>query len=173
MVRGGMFSVILSVTWGLGPKCPRFREACCLLVFGLSSGATQVTPATTYHKPKRNTKNHAVPLAAFFARRNGPRAEGTAERSGEERCGRSRVKNGPRAEGAAERSWRRGEGAQESRMVLAQRARRDAAERRGEGAQESRMVLAQRARRNAVGGGEGAQESRMVLTQRAWRNSVR
>ena len=107
MVRGGMFSVILSVTWGLGPKCPRFREACCLLVFGLSSGATQVTPATTYHKPKRNTKNHAVPLAAFFARRNGPRAEGTAERSGEERCGRSRVKNGPRAEGAAERSWRR------------------------------------------------------------------
>ena len=107
MVRGGMFSVILSVIWGLGPKFPRFREACCLLVFGLSSGATQVTPATTYHKPKRNTKNHAVPLAAFFARRNGPRAEGTAERSGEERCGRSRVKNGPRAEGAAERSWRR------------------------------------------------------------------
>ena len=99
--------MILSVTWGLGPKCPRFREACCLLVFGLSSGATQVTPATTYHKPKRNTKNHAVPLAAFFARRNGPRAEGTAERSGEERCGRSRVKNGPRAEGAAKRSWRR------------------------------------------------------------------
>ena len=107
MVRGGMFSVILSVTWGLGPKCPRFREACCLLVFGLSSGATQVTPATTYHKPKRNTKNHAVPLAALFARRNGPRAEGAAGRSGEERCGRSRVKNGPRAEGAAERSWRR------------------------------------------------------------------
>src|SRR5215510_9153482 len=82
MVRGGMFSVILSVTWGLGPKCPRFREACCLLVFGLSSGATQVTPATTYHKPERNTKNHAVPLAAFFARRNGPRAEGAAGRSG-------------------------------------------------------------------------------------------
>jgi len=104
MVRGGMFSVILSVTWGLGPKCPRFREACCLLVFGLSSGATQVTPATTYHKPERNTKNHAVPLAALFARRNGPRAEGAAGRSG-----------------------RRGEATQESRMVLAQGARRDAA----------------------------------------------
>ena len=93
--------MILSVIWGLRPKFPRFREACCLLVFGLSSGATQVTPATTYHKPKRNTKNHAVPLAAFFARRNGPRAEGAAERSWRRR-GRSRVKNGPHAESMAE-----------------------------------------------------------------------
>ena len=67
MVRGGMFSVILSVIWGLGPKFPRFREACCLLVFGLSSGATKVAPATTYHKAERNTKNRPIPLAAFFS----------------------------------------------------------------------------------------------------------
>ena len=67
MVRGGMFSVILSVIWDLGPKFPRFREACCLLVFGLSSGTTRVAPATTYHKAERNTKNRPIPLAALFS----------------------------------------------------------------------------------------------------------
>jgi len=60
-----MFSVILSVIWGLGPKFPRFREACCLLVFGLSSDTTQVAPATAHHNLEGNTKNHEVPLGSF------------------------------------------------------------------------------------------------------------
>ena len=42
VVRGGIFSVILSVPWSFRPKLPRFREACCLLVFGLSSGTKRL-----------------------------------------------------------------------------------------------------------------------------------
>ena len=49
VVLGGIFSVTLSVTRDLHPGCPRFLEACCLTVFGLSSGKTSVKPATTHH----------------------------------------------------------------------------------------------------------------------------
>jgi hypothetical protein len=49
MVLGGMFSVTLSVARDLHPKRPRFHGACCLPVFGLSSGKTAVKPAITRH----------------------------------------------------------------------------------------------------------------------------
>jgi hypothetical protein len=49
MVLGGIFSVTLSVTRDLRSGRPRFHGACCLPVFGLSSGKTSVKPATTRH----------------------------------------------------------------------------------------------------------------------------
>ena len=55
VVRGGIFSVILSVIRSLCPEFPRFREACCLLVFGLSSGTRSVAPATACHTRMYNT----------------------------------------------------------------------------------------------------------------------
>ena len=39
-VQGGMFSVILSIVRSFRLGLPRFREACCLSVFGLSSGTS-------------------------------------------------------------------------------------------------------------------------------------
>ena len=55
VVRGGIFSVILSVIRSLCPEFPRFREACCLLVSGLSSGTRSVVPATACHTRMYNT----------------------------------------------------------------------------------------------------------------------
>jgi hypothetical protein len=55
VMRGGIFSVILSVIRSLCPEFPRFREACCLLVSGLSSGTRSVVPATACHTRMYNT----------------------------------------------------------------------------------------------------------------------
>ena len=52
MVLGGIFSVTLSVTRDSRPGRPRFHGACCLSVFGLSSGKTSVKPAITRHVEK-------------------------------------------------------------------------------------------------------------------------
>jgi hypothetical protein len=49
MVLGGIFSVTLSVARDSRPGRPRFHGACCLSVFGLSSGKTSVKPAITRH----------------------------------------------------------------------------------------------------------------------------
>jgi len=48
--RGGIFSVTLSVTRDSRPGRPRFHGACCLPVFGLSSGKTSIKPAITRHR---------------------------------------------------------------------------------------------------------------------------
>jgi len=50
VVLGGIFSVTLSVTRDSRPGRPRFHGACCLSVFGLSSGKTSVKPAITRHR---------------------------------------------------------------------------------------------------------------------------
>jgi hypothetical protein len=61
LALGGIFSVTLSVTWDLHPRCPRFHGACCLTVFGLSSGKTGVEPAITRHNWESSTERGPVP----------------------------------------------------------------------------------------------------------------
>jgi hypothetical protein len=56
MVLCGIFSVTLSVIRDLHPGCPRFHGACCLTVFGLSSGKTSVRPAIARHGADINTE---------------------------------------------------------------------------------------------------------------------
>ena len=62
-VPGGIFSVTLSVTRNLHSRRPRFHGACCLLVFGLSSGKTGVKPAIARHDQQNNTERVAVPAS--------------------------------------------------------------------------------------------------------------
>jgi hypothetical protein len=63
MVPGGIFSVTLSVTQDSRPGRPRFRGACCLPVFGLSSGPTTVKPATARHGPENNMNRSCTPVS--------------------------------------------------------------------------------------------------------------
>ena len=73
MVLGGMFSVTLSVTQDLHPGRPRFHGACCLPVFGLSSGDTSVKPAITRHGRETNTKSASCPRNKRYASNFGDR----------------------------------------------------------------------------------------------------
>jgi hypothetical protein len=60
---GGVFSVTLSVTRDLRPGRPRFHGACCLTVFGLSSGKTSIKPAITRHDLENSTERGRVPVS--------------------------------------------------------------------------------------------------------------
>ena len=64
LALGGIFSVTLSVTRNLHSGCPRFHEACCLPVFGLSSGKTGVKPAITRHREQNTTERLPVPVSS-------------------------------------------------------------------------------------------------------------
>ncbi len=66
-VLGGIFSVTLSVTRDLHSRRPRFHGACCLAVFGLSSGKTGVKPAITRHDDENNTERVRVPVSVGLA----------------------------------------------------------------------------------------------------------
>ena len=61
VVLGGIFSVTLSVARNLHLGRPRFHEACCLPVFGLSSGKTGVKPAIARHSPQDSMERNRLP----------------------------------------------------------------------------------------------------------------
>ena len=67
MVRGGIFSGTLSVTRGLLPGSPRFREACRPMVFGLSSGRL-LKPASDRLPRWRLYHSQSLRARAFRAR---------------------------------------------------------------------------------------------------------
>ena len=71
MVLGGIFSVTLSVTRDSRPGRPRFHGACCLSVFGLSSGKTSVKPAITRHDRENSTERGRVLVSDLMLMRMG------------------------------------------------------------------------------------------------------
>jgi hypothetical protein len=65
LAPGGVFSVTLSVVRDFHPGRPRFHGACCLPVFGLSSGQTGAQPAITRHNRKISTERVPVPAVTL------------------------------------------------------------------------------------------------------------